>query len=124
VPGQKEAKSIKAHDGQASAVRFTADGLASIGFDRLLKLWDPASGGEKHKVGLPDDPYGLAVAPDGKRVAVAGYSGTVTIWEWGKDKPAFAAKHPSPAFCVAFTSDGGSLVSGHGDGVIRVAPLG
>ena len=31
--------------------------------------------------GLPDDPYGLALAKDGKRVAVAGYGGHVAVWK-------------------------------------------
>ena len=34
---RRKLKAIKAHDGQASAVRFTADGLASVGFDRTLR---------------------------------------------------------------------------------------
>jgi WD40 repeat protein len=122
VPALKEARTIKAHDGQASAVRCTADGLASVGFDRTLKHWD-AAGKELHKVALPDDPYALAVAPDGKRIAVAGYAGNMTVWEWGKDKPVFAVKYPSPTYSVIFTADGKAVVSGHGDGTVRNTEL-
>jgi WD40 repeat protein len=104
-------------------VRFTADGLATVGFDRTLRLWDVVAAKELRKVGLPDDPYAIAVAPDNKRVAVAGYAGNVLVWEWGRDKPAFAVKHPSSAYSVVFAADGRSLVSGHGDGLVRVTAM-
>src|SRR5207302_997761 len=78
----KELKVLKGHDGPVSVVVYTPDGPLSAGFDRTLRLWDADAGSEKAKVGpLPDDPYGLAVAKDGKRVAVAGYGGHVAVWE-------------------------------------------
>jgi WD40 repeat protein len=124
VPGQKELKALKGHEGAVSAVLFTPAGLASAGFDRTLRLWDVDEGKEKEKLGLPDDPYGLALSADGQRVAVAGYAGHLTVWLWEQSKPTFTHKGKSPAYCVRFTPDGKALVSGHDDGVVRVTPLG
>jgi WD40 repeat protein len=124
VPGQKEVKALKGHEGAVSAVLFTPAGLASVGFDRTLRLWDAAAGTESKKFGLPDDPYGLALSPDGKQVAVAGYAGHLTVWVWEQSKAAFTYKHKSPAYCVRFAPDGRALVSGHDDGAVRVTPVG
>ena len=73
---------------------------------------------------LPDDPYGLAVSKDGKRLAVAGYGGHVAVWDLAAGKAAFTKRYKSPAYCVAFVADDGTLVSGHDDGQVRTTPAG
>jgi WD40 repeat protein len=123
VPERKEVKVLKGHEGPVSALLFTPAGLATAGFDRTLRLWDVAEGKELKKFGLPDQPYGLALAPDGKHVAVAGYAGHVTVWLWEQYKPQLTFKHKSPAYCVRFTADGQSVFSGHDDGRILLTRL-
>src|SRR5439155_25544084 len=65
VPGQKEHKALKGHDGPVSVVIYTPDGPLSAGFHRMLRVWDADAGTEKAKVGpLPDRPDGLAFGKD------------------------------------------------------------
>jgi WD40 repeat protein len=120
VPGQKEHKALKGLDGPVSVVVYTSEGPLSAGFDRMLRLWDADAGTEKSKAGpLPDDPYGLAVTKDGKRVAVAGYGGHVAVWDVAAGKAIFTKRYKSPAYCVIWSADEATLISGHDDGQVR-----
>jgi WD40 repeat protein len=124
VPGMKEHKALKGHDGPVSVVVYTPDGPLSAGFDRMLRLWDADAGTEKAKSGpLPDDPYGLAQSKDGKRVAVAGYGGHVAVWDVAAGKALLTKRYKSPAYCVIWTADESALVSGHDDGHVRTTPV-
>ena len=90
----------------------------------MLRLWDADAGTEKTKAGpLPDDPYGLALSKDGKRVAVAGYGGHVAVWDIAGGKAVFTKRYKSPAYCVIWSADESTLVSGHDDGHVRTTAV-
>ena len=69
-----------AHDAGVLALAYSADGktLYSAGEDRFVRGWDAATLEERFvSEKLPDWPLGLAVSPDGSKLAVSLYSGSV-----------------------------------------------
>jgi WD40 repeat protein len=65
---------------------------------------------------------GVAVSPDGERIASASQDGIITIWDAATGKkllPPIHA-HPSHARCVAFHPDGQRLASASWDGTVKV----
>ncbi len=135
VKGQKELKALgdvtKDRDGVTVAAFIGNDKLLTGGFDKHLHLWDVAAGKEIKKLGpTPDDIFGLAVSKDGKQVVTAGYGGSLNLWDLNTGKPAFTVqlkgekKPRTVTYCVAFTPDGGAVVTGHEAGnLARVTPL-
>jgi WD40 repeat protein len=113
----KESKSFKGHEGAVTGVLFTLDsaGLLSIGMmDRTVRLWNVADGKEMKKMGpTPDDLYGIAFSRDGKTLATCGYGGNLIAWNTAEGKPAWTHKLPYVTYCLAFTPDGKSIVTGH-----------
>ncbi len=71
-----------------------------------------------------DDPYGIAWHEKTKTAAVCGYSGQITTWALDADKPKFTRTIKNPGYCVAFTLDGKSVITGHDNGTVAVTPLG
>ncbi len=62
------------HQGAVTAVSFSPDGslIASDSWDGKLRLWDARSG--KEIVNIPAYSEGIGFAPDGRHIAVNGYS--------------------------------------------------
>src|SRR5207244_797600 len=91
--------------------------LASASDDSTVKVWDLAARKELVSLKDPDGGgmRGLAFSPDRKTIATAGGDRIVRLWdvERGTQIQEFAG-HTAPVFCVAFTVDGKSLVSGAG----------
>jgi WD40 repeat protein len=123
------------------AVKGSKDGVAQVEFapdrkvlyacgpDKCLHVWDLGTATEISKLGpLSDAPVGLAVSPDGKRVATACFDGHLSMWDMqnGESK-AFQlrdGKRPVVTYCIAFTPDGSAVVTGHeADNAARVTPI-
>lgn len=111
-----------------TGVAFSSDGgfVYTVGFDKLLRVWNVADGKETAKFGpAPDDLFGIAVSRDGKLVATAGYGGSLKVYEMPAGKEIFAHKLKNlVTYCVQFTPDGKALVTGHEkDGSAKVTPI-
>jgi tRNA A-37 threonylcarbamoyl transferase component Bud32 len=63
----------------------------------------------------------LAVTPDGKRIATAGYDGVVKVWNGGDGTEVFTLRgHREWVTELVFSHDGALLASGSGDGGLMV----
>jgi WD40 repeat protein len=123
---QKELKIDKSTDA-FTAAKFLKDGkIVSVGFDRHVRIWNPADGKEIKKLGpTPDDIFGLALSQDGKKIATAGYGGSLRVWETTGDKATFSKDLKfMVTFCIAFSPDGTAVITGHDKNfVAKVTPL-
>ena len=119
-----------AHDRSACSVAFHPDGnhLASVGADRLVKVWDltpktPAQVfcRECDAFRPMGTAYAVAFRPGDGRYLVAGSNGAVNLWDWQNDrlKHRFAG-HGRIPISVAFSRDGKRLASGDWQGCIRL----
>jgi len=93
--------------------------------DRTVRFFDATSGAETRKLGpTPDDPYGLTLSPDGKTIAVSGYGGHLHAWTVADGKQVLARKLPHfGAYCITFTPDGKSVVTGHANFSCYITPI-
>ena len=88
------------------------------------------AGKEKKQIGTTDDDlYGIAFSRDGKALATSGYAGWLKVWTLDgtkvNDKPSFSQKLKAfGAYCVVFSPDGKSLVTGHDNKSILITPIG
>jgi WD40 repeat protein len=92
-------KNWGAHGGGAASVKFTHDGkLASIGRDRVTKLWDQNGAAQKSFEAFPDLGLRVAVTHENGKVIAGDWSGHVKVWAVA-DAKLFAAldTNPKPA---------------------------
>lgn len=87
IPGGRTAtlrRSTFAHGDSVLRLAYSADGgtLVSTGADRLIKVWDAETLRERVALELqPDWVMDLALSPDGKRLVVGRYDGTLGIYD-------------------------------------------
>jgi len=75
--------------------------------------------------GHTDLVHSVAVSPDGKQLATAGFDSTVKLWEIATGKnTATLSGHTGPVYCVAYRPDGKALASSSQDKTIRFWNLG
>jgi WD40 repeat protein/serine/threonine protein kinase len=84
VSGQKQTGSLAGHNSQVSGLAFTPDGktLISADLDGRVILWDPQAGKSNPKLRewkLPRPIYALALAPDGRHIALGLGNGSIVI---------------------------------------------
>ncbi len=119
-------------------IAYTADGkhIITAGRDNAVRMWDRATGqvvrqferatgkpepidpkpapmmpgGKMMRTGAGPDDFPVALSADGKLLA-AGKGRTITVWETASGKKLHELTTAAPAFELAFTPDGQTLVS-------------
>jgi WD40 repeat protein len=112
------------HGGWVNAVLFSPDGktLASGGKDGEVRLWDTATGEQRHTLlGHPEGGASLAFSPDGKTLASGGGDRTIKLWDvaTGQEKATLQG-HTAGVSGLAFSPDGKTLASGSADQTVRL----
>ncbi len=125
----RKAALCKGHEDFAQAVGFSADGktLVSGGVDRIMRVWDVASGQQisSHPLAAQTRISRFAVAPDGKHLAFVSLEGkpadesVVRVYEaeTGKETRKLSAGKFG-GHCLVFSRSGKILATGHNDGSV------
>jgi cytochrome c len=109
------------HDGAVNAViRLPEGGFASAGEDRRVALWRVGEA-QPYRVleGHGGPIAGLALAPDGQKLASASWDGTVRLWPMAGGEPMIVEGHRGPVNAVAFLPDQTLVTAGY-DGLVRI----
>ena len=111
----------RAHNG-GSIVEFSQDGelLASGGWEGRVFIWrlpggEPVYRWQAHQ----DSVNGVVFTDNNTHVVTAGYDGLLAEWTLG----GVALRHvmtPSPITCMAASNRDDRLITGHGDGSVRI----
>ncbi len=112
------------HSGHVESISFSPDEkiLASGGVDRVIVLWDAATGLQiKSLVGHTASIESVCFSPDGKILASGSMDGTVRLWDVQTGRQLRSLKHRDGAGefnSIAFSPDGKTLAGGHSYGII------
>jgi WD40 repeat protein len=115
---------LRGHRDMIQDMAFSPDGktLATCGYDRLIKLWDVATGKELRTLTDHSDAvYGLAFSPDGRLLASGAADRAVKVWEVATGRRLYTLGEPTDwVYAVAWSPDGRHLAAGGVDKSIRI----
>ncbi|MFL5340521.1 MAG: sigma-70 family RNA polymerase sigma factor [Gemmataceae bacterium] len=121
------------HEHTISSLTFLPDGrLISGGWDKTVRMWDPATGRElarwqaagtdktpNHEAGVSS----VAASPDGKTVAFGGMDMTLHFVDVGTGRELFSSpKQENTVITMSWSPDGKMLATGSGNFVHRWDP--
>lgn len=116
------------HQARVTDVAFTPDGrsLVSVSFDKSVRVWDVARGrltatfrppSGRRRIG---ELFAVAVSPDGRTIAVAGYYAHAYLIELESGRLVRSLDgHSNSIESLAFSPDGRQVATASGDGTAR-----
>ncbi len=119
----KELRALSGHAAAITALAWSVDGqrLFSASGDKTVCAWDMNSGQSRTIAELEAAGLALAVAPDDRRIAVAGADRKVRIVDQGPGTPVvIAAVHHSAVSAIAWRADGNMIASVSVYGMIKL----
>jgi WD40 repeat protein/DNA-binding SARP family transcriptional activator len=114
---------LHGHQGAVEDLAFGPDGLlVTSGGDATARLWDLESASERLVLrGHQAIISGVAVSPDGARIATASDDGTTRLWDATSGEEVLTLHgHRALVFGVAFSPDGRLLATASADGTVAL----
>ncbi len=122
--GHREARRLYGHDTYVYGVRWSPDGsgLLSWQWGRLVILWDPVAGTERHRLDAHDDLVtDAAWSPDGRTVVTCSMDGRPRLWDAATGACLRVLEgHAGPVVRAAFDATGARLLTASDDGTARL----
>lgn len=118
----KESLRSQGHTGQALAVASSSDGklLASAGQDGTVRIWDMATGKQRHVITRPGKAVAVAFAPDGKSLAAYWRDGPIVVLDPTTATELWSVPNPGELLQVAFSQDSKQIAAGASNGAVYV----
>ena len=109
------------HGAAGRAVAISPDGslIASVGLDRVLKIWR-RDGREIRSILHSTQLLDVAFSRDGKLVVTAGQDGVARVWRVADGAPVQSFAHGAPLSSAAFDPAGTRVVTAGADGIARI----
>ncbi len=106
------------------SLAYSPDGSRIVygGFDKLVRIWDAATGHEIMTLaGHQDRIMSVIFSPDGKTIASGSFDKTIKLWNAATGRELrILSGHQDIIMCVAFSPDGTRIASGSHDQTIRI----
>jgi WD40 repeat protein len=115
-------RELHGHRGWVQSVAFVGSGERALtgSQDGTLRLWDLDSGRELLRADCGGPVLAVAASPDGETLAATTRDGEVVALDPSGRRRWQVTAHVGPAQALAFDSQGEVLLSGGGDGAVRV----
>jgi hypothetical protein len=124
LPAASQSRVLAGHKDLVQDIAFSPDGslLATCGYDRLIKLWDVATGKEVRTLKDHSDAvYSVTFSPDGKLLASGSADRAVKVWDVSTGRRLHTlAESTDWVYTIAWAQDGRHLAGAGVDKSIRI----